>query len=228
MLQDWLNNLGKVQLTPDPPNGINGQCVNAASSWSMKQGGPELRGDTAYSIWQNFNSSFYKRVTSGFVSGDIVFFAPNNSAAGTGAAGHVDIYIKPVGTGFQGADTDWNGSAILQLITHSLGGVVGAFRPVNNSGGKPVLDEATVLAYAYYFYGWNGFNGRPNAFDDGAGTAAAKKQFASFVGQDPLVIAQQMRDDQYGQAYKNELIKAFQGQPISNATVLAPGQYQVK
>lgn len=91
-----------------------------------------------------------------------------------------------------------------------------------------MVDDATALALAYYVYGFNGLNGKPNAFDDGAGTAATLKQFAPLIGQPTNTIFQQMRDDQYGQEFKNNvLIPALQGKAPAKTTVLKPGDYTV-
>jgi hypothetical protein len=145
-MQPWLsNNLGKSRLNPDPPNGIDGQCVNAASSWSMAMGGPELSGTTAWDIWSNFRSPFFQAIPVGpgfaIESEDIVFYYPNNAGAGTASAGHVDIAADNItATGFRGADTDWNGSPLLQYVNHTLNGVAGVFR----HQGEVMLDRDTV------------------------------------------------------------------------------------
>lgn len=131
--QAWANsNLGKSHLNPDPPHGIDGQCVNAASSWSLSIGGPELMGETAYHIWINFRHPFYEvhpyQSGVGPQAGDIVFFAPNVAAIGTGYAGHVDVCAQPVSaTQFGGADADW-GQLPLKYVIHPMTGVVGWFR----------------------------------------------------------------------------------------------------
>lgn len=133
-MESWLNNnLGKGAkgnpLNPYPPHSIPGECVTAASSWSMAQGGPELLGATAYSIWQNFQNSFYTRVSSNFVSGDILFYSPNDPRIGTGPDGHVDNYIG----NNQTAGMDWNGNPNLQIVDNISQYAIGAFRP-NNQG----------------------------------------------------------------------------------------------
>lgn len=143
-LADWLKqNLSQEYLKPDPLYGIDGQCVNAASSWSLAQGGPELMGATAWDIYENFRNPFYevspRSLGTALQPGDILFYAPNDTSMGTGPAGHVDIFIKMTGaTSFQAADTDWNGSPLLQLETHDINNVAGFFRPV---GGNDVTQE---------------------------------------------------------------------------------------
>src|SRR5258708_4079748 len=128
-MQNWLNqNLGKVDLNPWPPHAIKGQCVAAASSWSLSQGGPELfPGATAYDIWLNFNSPFYVKInntpTNAPAPGDIVFYAPNVRTIGTGSAGHVDIAVDNITiNSFRGADADWNGNHALQYVQHNYTG----------------------------------------------------------------------------------------------------------
>lgn len=132
--QSWVaQNLGKgdpsakppTYLTPRPSHGINGQCVNAASSWSLSIGGPELMGATAYAIWQDFRHPFYQVInTASVLPGDIVFFAPNNYSIGTGPAGHVAVAVNG---GLGTVDADW-GSYALKLVNHTTNGVLGVFR----------------------------------------------------------------------------------------------------
>lgn len=129
---DWVNdNINQIKLKPDPPHGINGQCVNLASSWSMAQGGPELLGATAWAIYQNFRHPFYDVIPGTQVQpGDIVFYYPNNAAAGTGPAGHVNVALDSfTATSFRGIDTDWNANPHTQFVTHSYNGIAGVFRP---------------------------------------------------------------------------------------------------
>jgi len=132
------NNLGRTHLNPDPPHGIDGQCVNAASSWLLSIGGPELIGATAWSIWQSFRHPFFTAINyapgTGPQAGDVVFFKPNVSSLGTGPAGHVDICINPYSAAsFKGADADW-GQLPLQYVEHRLNSneVAGWFRPGGN------------------------------------------------------------------------------------------------
>lgn len=128
-MQDWINtNINQVHLTPDPPNGIDGQCVNLASSWSLYQGGPELQGATAYSIFQNFRSDFYDvLITTAVQPGDLAFWAANT--AGFGSAGHVDIVVDQItGSGFRGFDTNWNNNPKAEYVNHNFNGFAGVFR----------------------------------------------------------------------------------------------------
>lgn len=142
MFSNWLTqNIGQVNLTPWPPHGIKGQCVSAAASWSMAQGGGELVGATAWDIWIAEDSN-YQKITSNYQPGDIMFYLPNNQATGTGSAGHVDLFVKSIPGGFQGADTDWKSSPILQYINHSFAGIVGAFRL-----GEDVNKDQTIAHY---------------------------------------------------------------------------------
>lgn len=145
----WLNgNLGRGDsksnaLIPYPPHSIYGQCVTAASSWSLAQGGPELLGATAWTIYQNFRHPFYqvipRELGTALQPGDILFYAPNDPRVGTGPDGHVDVFERMTGaTSFLGADMDWDGSQVLQMEAHNINSVAGLFRPV---GGNEVTQE---------------------------------------------------------------------------------------
>jgi hypothetical protein len=229
-------NLGKGSsalnpLNPTPPNILYGECVYGASSYSVASGRPNLIGDTAWDIYSSFNvGSSYQRINAPVnpQANDIVFYLPNNSAVGTDEDGHVDVCtVSFNGSTFQAADVNWNSDPNLQLVNHGLTGVAGVFRPINNQG-EEMLDNDTALALAYYVYGLNGFNGTPNAFDGGAGSATVLKQFTPLIGQPTNLVFQEMRDDQYGHAFKNNiLIPALEGKPGTTPTVLAPGTYQV-
>lgn len=124
----WFNqNKGKLVLNPEPPYGIPGQCVNAASSWSMTMGGPELRGPTAYQVWLTFRSPFFQVINgTDRQIGDIVFLAPSNPSIGTGPDGHVYVCSGDNG----GYDANWSGDQTLHATTHSTTGVLGVFRKV--------------------------------------------------------------------------------------------------
>lgn len=129
-MNNWLSkNIGQVALSPEPPHGVQGQCVNAASSYSLSIGGPELTGPTAWSIWTNFIDPFYTKITTTSLRpGDIVFFDQNNINVGTGTAGHIDICVNLTPTGFRGADTNWANNPKLEYVDHNLTGVAGVFR----------------------------------------------------------------------------------------------------
>lgn len=199
-LQGWLGNVGAVQLNPDPPNGINGQCVNAASSWSMAQGGPQLFGngndDTAWDIWLTFNHPFFQRVTGGFQPGDILFYSPNNPAVGTGYAGHVDIYVG----GSQTADADWNGNPKLQLINLNLASkAAGAFRPVSNNhqGGTDMPLTAAQVDFLYR---------------KAVGRPAMPSDISGNVGEDPTILINALMGAKETADYDDALINhAYQG-----------------
>lgn len=164
----WSNaNLGQTHLYPDPPHGIDGQCVNSASSWSMYQGGPELfPGATAWIIYQSFRSGFYQVISGGNVQpGDIVFYPPNNKGEGTGPAGHVDVCIDQVtGSTFRAADSDYNGNLKLTYNVHNKSNVAGVFRPVK---GNPmsIVDLSTARIFASTIGGLDGADGRPDALN---------------------------------------------------------------
>lgn len=221
-MQDWLNNnLGKIRLNPDPPNGIDGQCVNAASSWSIYQGGPELRGATAWEIWQNFNSPFYQRVTGGYQPGDIVFFLPNNPVTGTGYAGHVDIMTRDTGSGFVGADTNW-GSAALQLINHRYVGIAGAFRKINAPAPGPTPEEQDVANENYVNNAVLATLGIPNVYNV-QGKTWNQPEFKKFVGQPSDVVLQTLLTDPRHEIYVKGLQQAANENYVNNAVLATLG-----
>lgn len=159
-MNDWVQpNLGKVHLTPDPPNGIDGQCVNLASSWSIFQGGPELLVDTAYNIWLNFRHPFYDVIPypTSVQAGDIVFYKANVPGM-TGSAGHVDVLVKTIPSGFQALDTNWNNNPTAQYVSHTFTGIAGVFRKHNSapSAGGSMDDNAKAVQYLHD-RGWDAY-----------------------------------------------------------------------
>jgi hypothetical protein len=216
-MNDWINNnLGRVHLNPQPPHGIQGQCVNLASSWSLYQGGPELMGDTAWHIWQNFRHPFYQVVTGAPQAGDIAFFLPNNPSAGTGSAGHVDVVVEVTGFGFKGLDTDWNQNPKSQYVNHSLTGVAGYFR---HQGETMSTVDLTIGRIAYYaLWGQNGQNGTPNALD-GSLDADIQK---NWVGHETNEFINTFFNAPQGDAYRK-----LAASLASEGTKLNPGKYIV-
>lgn len=135
----WYNqNAGQTHLNPDPSHGIDGECVNAASSFSLYLGGPEFIGATAYKVWTTFRSPFYQVVNgSDRRPDDIVFLAPNNPLIGTGPEGHV--YICRGGDG--GYDCNWAGNRTLHQTTHTATGVLGVFRHIKEANMQPTAKQ---------------------------------------------------------------------------------------
>lgn len=161
----WANqNANKSELTPDPPHGINGQCVNSASSAMMFQGGPELfPGATAWDIWLNFQDPRIERVQAPYGYGDTVFYSPNNPAVGTGPAGHVETVVTP-GSVLDLAATDIKGNPNLVRLNRSQTLPAGGFRVINQpiGGGmdsnavKQVFRRVLFRLDGSYDAGWVG------------------------------------------------------------------------
>lgn len=214
-MQPWLDkNIGESHLSPDPPRGIDGQCVNAASSWSMAQGGPELIGATAWDIWQNFQNTFFERILPGGVlsPGDIVFYLPNNAAVGTGSAGHVDIATDSFTPhGFRGVDTDWNKSPLLQYVSHSFNGVAGWFHHGGNMSSTNLTKEEIEVIYQLAFLN----AGAPDDF------------VTAYTGQPLDGLLQQLQADPTRAAMVARYY-ALQDEQNAKATTLAPGTYIVE
>lgn len=223
--QDWqAANLGQVQLNPDPPNGINGQCVNLASSWSMAQGGPELRGATAYEIYQNFRDPFFEVIantpTNQPSEGDIVFFVPNYAPIGTGYAGHIDVCVDNISsTGFRALDTDWEGHPYSEYINHSFAGVAGWFHH-NKGGDMASLTNEQDVAVLYSELLGRGVDDQaknwvgipwPDAFN-GIATSSEGQAFTNFV-RDAQANYQKTKDQV--EALKAELGKKNNADPSS-------------
>lgn len=206
-MNDWLNtNINQVHLTPDPPNGIDGQCVNAASSWSIFQGGPELRGATAYEIYEFFRDPFYEVISIGNgrpKRGDIVFFFPNTPI--TGSAGHVDICTQDgTDSGYAGVDTNWNNNPKLQYINHSYQSVVGMFRKVNQGGNVPSLATQQEVVSVFQQY---------------TGRTPNQKEINAWVGQDLTKFIDTNIQSPETAAYNKKVQDALAGGEYEVATV---------
>lgn len=154
----------------------------AASSWSIKQGGPELFGigdtSTAWTTWQTFRHPFYEVINNSPTNqpspGDLVFFRPNTSL--TGPAGHVDIAIDQISTSsFRAVDSNWNNNRTLQYVNHGYNEVVGWFHPTNNQGGN--MAETTLEVEQRLLHG-------PGGIDEWIRqTAAAREQVNALQAQ---------------------------------------------
>lgn len=152
-LSQWLQtNIGRggssaYPISPYPSSSIYGECVTAASSWSLAQGGPQLLGDTAWDIWLAGNDFYDKLpVPVTLQPGDIVFYDGNDAEIGTGADGHVDVCVGSITpSGFQGADMNWNNDPNLQLVNHGYAGVAGVFR-VKQGENMESNDPAVAIA----------------------------------------------------------------------------------
>lgn len=221
-MNQWLQqNLGRgatvaTGLKPYPPNSIPGQCVTAASSWSMFLGGPQLFGigddSTAYEIFLNFRHPFFEVIqgAADIQPGDIVFYLPNNKSAGTGPDGHVDVCIEIIPDGFIGVDMDWDGNGNLQSVPHNLSGVAGVFRP---TGGIDMIDIDEDLAELITLLttGW------PNPKQDGG--AFVKSLVGQTVDQAGL---SQMLNNMLATPQRRELIdKLNQPTGVNHDNVLA-------
>lgn len=187
-----------------------GQCVGLVEVWFAMLLDPQVWGN-AIDLYNNAPTSAYIKATAwpAPAGAAVTFGAPFGHLPDGTYAGHTGISLGDARI-FQQNDPEGSTPHIKNYGGSRPNGYIGYILPknfnANPEGEQDVIDNATALRLAFYVYGFNGTNGKPNAFDDGPGTATTLKQFAPLIGQPTSTVLQQMADDQYGQAYKNEVL----------------------